>query len=316
MLCSKCATSNDDDATVCVNCGYEFPPPAQGVPETHARVDVPASDEAYYKAVLGPKNQDYYLSQFTRFDSDGKINPLWHWPAFLVTFYWLLYRKMWFYAVVYFFLSWVVMIPFGILGASMGSAVTVLGYLLYLVAIFILIPMYANAIYYNHCNKIIAEIRASTHYTQVQLEELAEKGGTSQIVIFIILILSFIGFIGILTSVAIPAYQEKTIKLHTSQALSIGKSAEKFVDAYYTQYSSIPRSLEATSFASSLPPFIKAVSIDSQTGVVTITMNGAAIIDGKTLLFVPALAGNRLDWSCYSEEIPDKYLPEECRQSR
>ncbi len=317
MLCSKCATSNDDDATVCVNCGYEFPTPAQGVSKPQARVDVPASDEAYYKAILGSRKQDYYLSQFARFDGDGKTSPAWHWPAFLVTFYWLLYRKMWLYALIYFFLSWVIMIPLGFLGALMGSAVSTLGYLLYLVAIFILIPMYANAIYYTHCNKIIAEVRASTHYTQVQLEELDEKGGTSQVVIFIILILSFMGFIGILTSVAIPAYQDYTIKAHTTQALSIGKSAEKFVDDYYTQYSSIPRSLEATSFASSLPPSIKEVGIDRQTGVVTITMNGSPAIDGKTLLFVPAVnAGNRLSWTCMSEDIQNGYLPEECRRSR
>lgn len=316
MLCSKCATSNDDDATVCVNCGYEFPPHAQGVPKPQARVEVPASDEAYYQAVLGPKKQDYYLNQFTRFDRDGKVSPMWHWPAFLVTFYWLLYRKMWLYALIYFFLSWVIMIPLGFMGTLMGSAVSSLGYLLYLVAIFILIPMYANALYYTHCSRIIAEVRASTHYTQVQLEELAGKGGTSHIVILIILILSFIGFIGILASIAIPAYQDYTIRVHTSQALSIGKSAERFVDAYYRQYSSIPRSLEATSFASSLPPFIKAVSIDKQTGVVTITMSGSPAIDGKAFLFVPALAGNQLNWSCYSEEIRDRYLPEECRRSR
>ncbi len=317
MLCSKCATSNDDDATVCVNCGNVFPPPGQGTPKAHARVDVPASDIEYYKAVLGPKNQDYYLNQFARFVDEGKITPAWQWPAFLVTFYWLLYRKMWFYALVYFFLPLIIMIPIGILGAVKGAGVISLGYFLYAAAAFILIPMYANALYYIHCNKLIAEVRASSHYTQVQLEELSGKGGTSHVVIIVILILFFTGFIGMMASIAIPVYQDYTSREHLSQAMDIGKSAKKFVDNYYRQYSSIPRSLEATSFASSLPPPIKEVSIDSQTGVVSITMNGYPTIEGKKLLFVPALdAGNQLSWSCMSEEIQDSYLPQECRRSR
>ncbi|MBU1425855.1 MAG: DUF2628 domain-containing protein [Gammaproteobacteria bacterium] len=320
MLCSKCATSNDDDATVCVHCGYVFPPPGQSAPKNHARVEVPVSEEEYYKAVIGPKNQDYYLDHFSRFDDAGKVGPTWHWPAFFVTFYWLLYRKMWLNALIYFFLPYIIMIPLGIIGAVLGNAaggVIILGYLLYFAAVFIGIPMYANALYYRQCNKIIDEVRASSHHTQRQLGELSGKGGTSKVVIIAILILSFIGFLGILAAVAIPAYQDYTMKARTSQALNIGRAAENFVDDYYSQYSSIPRSLEATNFASSLPPAVKEVGIDNQTGVITITMNGGAAIDGKTILFVPALGGgNRLSWTCMSEEIQDRYLPQECRRSR
>jgi hypothetical protein len=62
---------------------------------------------------------------------------------------------------------------------------------------------------------------------------------------------------------------------------------------------------------------VKEVSVDSQTGTITITMNGAAAIGDKTILFVPSQdVGGQLAWTCMSEEIQDRYLPRECRQAR
>jgi len=320
MFCSKCGSSNDDTANFCVSCGYALPLTDKGVSMPHAKADDPASDEEYYKAVLGPKNQDYYLDRFSRFDDEGKISPTWHWPAFLVTFYWLLYRKMWLNAAIYFLLPYLFAILFGILGAVASSATGILiatGYFLYLVAIFIVVPMYANGLYYKQCKKTIAAVRASTQGTQRQLGELSGKGGTSNAALIVILILMFVAFIGILAAVAIPAYQDYTAKARMSQAAIVGRSATDYVDNYYNQYRSIPRSLEAANFLASVPPSVKEVGIDSQTGTITITMNSAAVIGGKALKFVPALDGSeQLRWTCMSEEIQDRYLPQNCRQSR
>ena len=284
------------------------------------KADESISDEEYYKAIIGPKNPDYYLRHFSRFDDEGKARATWHWPAFFVTFYWLLYRKMWLNALIYFFLPYIILIPFGVLGAAAGHAsggMLGLGYLVYLVVIFILLPMYANALYYRQCKKTISAVCSTSQNTQRQLGELSGKGGTSSMVIIVILILTFVAFIGILAAIAIPAYQDYTTKARTAQALGIGRSAEDFVGSYYDQYKSFPRSLETANFAASLPPAVKEVSVDSQTGMITITMNGAAAISGKTIMFVPVQDANgQLAWTCISEEIQDRYLPRDCRQAR
>jgi Tfp pilus assembly protein PilE len=319
MFCSKCGASNDDAVNFCVSCGYALPMPGQAAFMSQAKAEESVSDEEYYKAVIGPKNQDYYLERFSRFDDEGNTSATWHWPAFFVTFYWLLYRKMWLNALIYFLFPYIFLVLLGIVGAMAGASGTLIamGYLMYFVAIFILMPIYANALYYRQCKKTIAAVCTTSRNTQRQLGELTGKGGTSSVVFFVIFVFTFIAFLGILAAVAIPAYQDYTTRARMVQAMSIGKSAEDYVSNYYDQYKSFPRSLEASNFAASLPSSVKEVSVDSQTGIITITMSGANAVDGKSILFVPEQDANgQLTWSCMSEEIQDRNLPRECRRSR
>ena len=319
MFCTKCGSSNDDKANFCVKCGYALPLSGQEFAKSPAQADGTVGDEEFYKAVIGPKNQDYYLERFSRFDNDGKTSATWHWPSFLVTFYWLLYRKMWLNAVLYFFLPYAFFILVGIVGVVMGDAAGLLigiAYLAFLAGIFIFLPMYANAYYYNHCKKVIATVRASSHDTQRQLGELSGKGGTSSIVIILLLIFTFVAFIGILAAVAIPAYQDYTTKARVTQGVIIGQEATESVGSFYDQYRTVPPSLEAAGFAAALPPAVKEIGIDNQTGTISISMAGGAV-DGKSLQFVPSLdADNQIVWTCMSEEIQDRYLPQDCRQAK
>ncbi len=319
MFCSKCGSANDDAAKFCASCGSALTLSDKAASMPSVQAEEPASEEEYYKAVLGPKNQDYYLDHFSRFDDEGKISPTWNWSAFLVTFYWFLYRKMWRNAAIYFALPYILMALFWVVGAVAGGAVgfvVSLGYFAYVGAVFIAMPMYANAIYYRQCKQTIATVRATTQGTQRQLGELAGKGGTSHAAYVVILIINFIAIIGILAAIAIPAYQDYTTRARMTQAATVGRAATAYVDHYYAQYRSIPRNLDAADFMSSLPPSVKEVSVDNQAGTITITMNGAAAIEGKSLKFFALEGGDHLSWSCLSEQIQERYLPQECRRTR
>lgn len=319
MFCPKCGNSSDDSAKFCSGCGSVLPQSVKDVPPHQTEIDVPRNPDEFYKAIVGPKNQDYYLSHFSRFDGNGKVGASWHWPAFFVTFYWFLYRKMWLHALIYFLLPYLVMIPMGVAAAMAGkSADTIIGigYLLYLAGIFLLPPIYANALYYKHCKKKISETSASSHDVQRQLGELSGKGGTSNVALIFVLVFAFIALIGILAAIAIPAYQDYTTKARMAEAMAIGRNAADSVANYYNQHQEIPISLEQAGFAAPIPPTVKELSVNSQNGTVIITM-ASAPISGKTFMFVPSLDSNKqIIWTCMSQEILDKYLPQQCRQQK
>lgn len=318
MLCPKCGVTNDMAAIFCAACGDMLPLPDGGVQKARRKTDGPTDKGEYYKAALGPKNQEYYLKQFARFDADGKVSATWHWPALFVTFYWMLYRKMWLYALIYFFFPYVF---FGLTGTptglTNGSANIPIGaaYLLYIAGILLLVPMYANALYYYHCKKQIAATKASTTDVQRQLGELAGKGGTSSIAILFLLFFVLVALLGIVAAVAIPAYQDYTTRARVAQAYELGRSAADSVTSYYSRNQELPGDLDEAGFSATLPPSVSEITMDSQYGTLTVTMNGA-VVGGKSLSLDPALdEDKKLYWSCTSAEIQEKYLPQECRQS-
>jgi cell division septation protein DedD len=54
-----------------------------------------------YRAALGPVQSEHHLRAFERFDARGVAGPSWNTLAALLTFNWLVYRRLWRIAVVY-----------------------------------------------------------------------------------------------------------------------------------------------------------------------------------------------------------------------
>lgn len=311
MFCPNCGTSNDISAKFCFKCGNPLPTIDQG-----AQSGMEPDPQALYTAVIGPKNTQYYLQKFAQLEQNGKLKATWHWPAFFVTFYWFLYRKMWLNALIYFFLPYIVMIPIGIIAAIAGKSTTadlILGisYLLFLAGIFLLPPMYANALYYRHCQKLIAKAKTSSSNHQRQLGELAGKGGTSNILLIVILILSLVG---ILAAIAIPAYQDYTTRARVAQAYVAGTAAAHSVGTYYSQHHALPNTIYEAGFTGTLPPSVKEILVDNQNGTILITM-AQPPISGFSFSLIPTLDNNKqLIWTCINSGIKDKYLPKDCRK--
>lgn len=320
MFCTQCGNSNNASAKFCSSCGAVLLTVATNTNEARMMTGTEDQKDEFLKAVIGPKNQSYYLRHFQRFSRDNKLSASWHWPAFFLSFYWFLYRKMWLAALVYFLLPYALFIPVGLIaaiaGGSAGEAVTGLGYILYLLGVFVVLPLYANALYYRHCNKKIAEAKIVSKDPQRQLGELSAKGGTSGAALFVILLLPVIAIIGILAAIALPAYQDYTTRANMFQALTIGKSATAVVTEHYYQNQVLPDSLDSIGFAPVLPGSIQEVGYNNENGTISVVIARPPVA-GQALLLVPSLDENhKIAWQCMSEDIPNKYLPADCRQEQ
>lgn len=315
MFCNNCGTGNSVNARFCTKCGESL---SNASEEQSFKDDMgfdPDNKEElkeYYAEAIGYKNAGYYLSQFDRFDSKG-YTASWNWPAFFVSFYWLLYRKMWFWALLYFLLPIPLAILVAVLPPSFESA-GVLAYVLYMFGILILFPMYANALYYRHLNKKILNAKKLFDNKQKRLKMVANEGGTSSIILIVMMLFVFIAIISILMAIAIPAYQDYTIRANVAQGILSGEKYKTKVETYVIQNQQWPQSITDIGGIESIADSnIGNISIEN--GAVVIEYAGIAQLNGKSLALIPSVNDeNYIVWECTTIDIENIYLPVDCRE--
>ena len=122
-----------------------------------------------------------------------------------------------------------------------------------------------------------------------------------------------VAMIGILAAVALPAYQDYTIRAKVSEALIEGDRAATSVTDFYYRSGLVPPNLEATGFAASGSRWVRGVSITQQ-GIVRVEL-AFSPVEGKAFLLVPSLDSNKkIVWKCAPGDVELKYLPARCRQ--
>ena len=268
------------------------------------------TDDEARAAVIGDANTFYYLSRFDGLAHGGGGG--WHWPGFLVTWYWMLYRKMWIPALIYFFAPYVV---WGTLGAVMAVSPTV-GALLaiaWVVAWLIGPGILANKWYFNHCQNKIRDVRARGGSKEQMIARLEAIGGTSNVLVIILAVFGIIGGVGILAAIALPAYQTYVTKAKVSEAVLVGFDVAQAVGRQYEQTGALPTDVDRlVSEAPHHSPIVTGVELDSTSGTVTVKIDAGPRRQGS-VQFVPGADNNRhFTWTCSTEDLKP-FVPAACR---
>ena len=128
-----------------------------------------------------------------------------------------------------------------------------------------------------------------------------------------------IAIIGILAAIAIPAYQDYTIRAKVSEGLNLAGSAKLAVAETYDSTGTWGPNHIALGLpqASSITGNNVASVSAAGDGSITITYNASGLgpaADGQTVILDPstALPGS-LVWSCNTGTMPGKYMPSNCR---
>jgi formylglycine-generating enzyme len=225
--CSKCGQKIADDVTFCGNCGQKVGaananqtenPEMQSATAGDAQSSFQqsaASSETItnedYHHFIG-KNADRYISKFTNFEAGNttRFKATWHWPAFFVPFPWCLYRKLYLWALLAFFIP--VILGFIIIfltaaftigagGLSDQQSISllikryvVLCYIAQL-AINIACGISANYIYYKHARGKIYGIKALPEPQRAAAYTRA--GGVHKFIVWIAWILAILFLLGV-----------------------------------------------------------------------------------------------------------------------
>ncbi|HFD80317.1 MAG TPA: pilin [Gammaproteobacteria bacterium] len=121
-----------------------------------------------------------------------------------------------------------------------------------------------------------------------------------------------VAIIGILAAIALPAYQDYTIRARVSEAMVLGSGAKSTIGENIANANGIDatacRGVDNTTAATD-----NVASMTCNAGVVTLTTTAAAGGVTITLTPLPNADGN-ITWSCQVSDAADnKYVPAECR---
>ena len=121
-----------------------------------------------------------------------------------------------------------------------------------------------------------------------------------------------VAIIGILAAIAIPAYQDYTIRARVTEGLNLASSAKLAVSETAITNNALPATQAATGYVSpAATTNVTSIAIGAN-GVITITYTAAA--GGGTIIMTPTLQANGdVTWVCTGGSLLDKYRPASCR---
>lgn len=133
------------------------------------------------------------------------------------------------------------------------------------------------------------------------------------VIVVIVLVLCPVPVLGILAAIAIPAYQDYTVKAKMTEVGSVGLQARDAVERYVLEHGKLPDSLDTAGFSATSQNLL-STSIDGPSGVISLVI-GFSPHQGKILKLVPVSADGKTitSWSCLSDEIPEQNWPAICR---
>jgi type IV pilus assembly protein PilA len=127
-----------------------------------------------------------------------------------------------------------------------------------------------------------------------------------------------VAIIGILAAIAVPAYQDYTIRSRVSEGASLAGAAKTAVDVYFSETGSLastpvtPASLGLAQPASYKAKYVSSITVGAG-GVITVLLTSIAELgtaSGDNFLYSPVNMGANLQWTVLdNSSLPAKYLP-------
>ena len=122
-----------------------------------------------------------------------------------------------------------------------------------------------------------------------------------------------VAIVGILSAVAIPAYQDYVVRAQVSEALNLVSGAKPVVGEYHANHGDWPATMSEAGYGGAVGKYIISTVI-GENGEIVATFGGEAHnkITGKTVTLTPKVeAAGNVSWDCASN-ADKKYLPSSC----
>jgi len=124
-----------------------------------------------------------------------------------------------------------------------------------------------------------------------------------------------VAIIGILAAVAIPAYQDYTIRAKVTEAIGLAAAAKTAVSEYRLSQNTYPTTNSSAGMGTTIKSqYVTGLSIGSG-GKITVSLNSTTSGTSGDVVFTPNFTNGTVQWNCSTNStVPSKYLPANCRK--
>lgn len=120
-----------------------------------------------------------------------------------------------------------------------------------------------------------------------------------------------VSIIGILASMALPAYQVYTKKAHVLEGINLATGAKSALWDYWAMNGAFPADNAAAGLSSTITGnAVKSIIVSGNQ--ITITYN-SRVIDNDDLILTANSTPGAIQWNCLGGSVADKYRPVSCR---
>ena len=135
----------------------------------------------------------------------------------------------------------------------------------------------------------------------------------SRLLVGLMIALGFVLPLGIVAAIAIPAYQDYTVRAKISGVLRDVTPATVAIQGYLTRTGQAPASLKEAGFNPQRPiPGMRSLDFDSNSGILTVTLDFPPVV-GRTFMIVPVnIENDKITWGCEAGSLPPSQLPASC----
>lgn len=127
-----------------------------------------------------------------------------------------------------------------------------------------------------------------------------------------------VAIVGILAAIAIPAYQDYTVRAKVSEIMAMASAAKSSISEYYISQGSMPATTTAAGINDNAAQstFVSAIAFARTSSTVASITYTVANLGGDAtgnVQFSGTGSSNGVQWSCTGSTLQDKYLPANCR---
>ena len=254
-----------------------------------------------WRAAIGA-NADRYLERFRRIRESGGWAAGWNTAAFLHSTGWFWYRRMYgwsgFNALAPFLvLALLLAIGMAAPRSSLDTIAVVVG-LLYAVAVFLVIPVIADSIYYRQLGKRLADPRVTARPPS----GLTLVGALGMGVLWLCIV-----YIA-----AAPTYGNYTPRAKMSEAILAASATRTELTEFFEKERRLPRPEEAARFSAHQPSkYVETLVYEPREKRIVVTLR--EIQPGKRIAFYANESDGKLAWTCRTIDADPRQLPGICR---